>query len=53
MRNVKWLIAAGLVVAVTGCVETNGYPTTSVVSSTGPLDNGPSRRRLKCVMPNG
>jgi hypothetical protein len=29
MRNVKWLIAAGLVVAATGCVETNGYPTTS------------------------
>jgi len=29
MRNVKWLVAAGLVVAVTGCVETNGYPTTS------------------------
>jgi hypothetical protein len=29
MRNVKWLVAAGLMVAVTGCVETNGYPTTS------------------------
>lgn len=29
MRNVKWLVAAGLVVSATGCVETNGYPTTS------------------------
>ena len=29
MRNVRWLVAAGLLVAATGCVETNGYPTTS------------------------
>ncbi len=29
MRNVKWLVAAGLVISATGCVETNGYPTTS------------------------
>src|SRR5882757_7495416 len=29
MRNVKWLVAAGLVVSLAGCVETNGYPTTS------------------------
>ena len=28
MRNVKWLVAA-LAVSATGCVETNGYPTTS------------------------
>jgi hypothetical protein len=27
MRNVKWLVAATL--AVSACVETNGYPTTS------------------------
>lgn len=29
MRKVKWLVAAGLVISTTGCVETNGYPTTS------------------------
>jgi hypothetical protein len=29
MRNVKCLVAAGLVVSLAGCVETNGYPTTS------------------------
>ena len=29
MRNVKWLVAAALAVSATGCVETNGYPTTS------------------------
>jgi hypothetical protein len=30
MRNVKWLLATGLIVATTaGCVETNGYPTTA------------------------
>ena len=29
MRNVKWLVAAALAVSTTGCVETNGYPTTS------------------------
>src|SRR5437762_10400501 len=29
MRNVKWLVAAGLVVSLAGCVDTNGYPTTS------------------------
>jgi len=29
MRNIKWLIAAGLLVSATGCVETNGYPGTS------------------------
>ena len=30
MRNVKWLIAAGLIAATTaGCVETNGYPNTA------------------------
>ena len=31
MRKVKWLVAAGLLVSATGCVETNGYPTTSAV----------------------
>ena len=29
MRNIKWLVAAALAVSVTGCVETDGYPTTS------------------------
>jgi len=29
MLSNKWLIAAGLAVALPGCVETNGYPTTS------------------------
>ena len=29
MRNVKWLVTAALAVSATGCVETNGYPTTS------------------------
>jgi hypothetical protein len=30
MRNVKWLIAAGLAAATTaGCVETTGYPNTA------------------------
>jgi hypothetical protein len=29
MRNIKWLVAAALAVSMTGCVETDGYPTTS------------------------
>ena len=29
MLSNKWLIAAGLAVALPGCIETNGYPTTS------------------------
>jgi hypothetical protein len=29
MRTVKWLVAAGLLVSATGCVETYGYPGTS------------------------
>lgn len=29
MRTLRWLVAAGLLASVTGCVETNGYPTTS------------------------
>src|SRR5258707_9826341 len=30
MRNVKWLLAAGLIAATTaGCVESNGYPNTA------------------------
>ena len=30
MRNIKWLLATGLIVATTaGCVETTGYPTTA------------------------
>jgi hypothetical protein len=29
MRTFRWLVAAGLLMAATGCVETNGYPGTS------------------------
>ena len=29
MRNVKGLVAAGLVASLAGCVDMNGYPTTS------------------------
>jgi hypothetical protein len=30
MRNIKWLLATGLIVATTaGCIETNGYPNTA------------------------
>ena len=29
MRNIKWLVAAGLLVSASGCVESNGYPATS------------------------
>jgi hypothetical protein len=29
MRTVRWLVAAGLLVSATACVETNGYPGTS------------------------
>jgi hypothetical protein len=29
MRTARWLVAAGLLVSATGCVETNGYPGTS------------------------
>ena len=29
MRNVKWLAALALAVSATGCVEMDGYPTTS------------------------
>ena len=29
MRNIKWLVAAALAVSMTGCVEMDGYPTTS------------------------
>jgi hypothetical protein len=29
MRNVKWLVAAGLVAVTAGCVESSGYPNTS------------------------
>jgi hypothetical protein len=30
MRNIKWLLATGLIAATTaGCVETTGYPTTA------------------------
>ncbi|HEV3491262.1 MAG TPA: hypothetical protein VG224_11670 [Reyranella sp.] len=29
MRNIKWLVAATFAVSMTGCVEMDGYPTTS------------------------
>jgi hypothetical protein len=29
MRTARWLVAAGLLVSATGCVEMNGYPGTS------------------------
>ncbi len=29
MRNMKWLMAAGLVAVTAGCVESSGYPNTS------------------------
>lgn len=29
MRNITWLVAAGLLVSATGCIESSGYPTTS------------------------
>ena len=29
MRNVKWLVAAGLVAVTAGCVESSGYPNSS------------------------
>jgi hypothetical protein len=39
MRNVKWLLAAGLIAATTaGCVESNGYPNTAY--SNGYNNNG-------------
>lgn len=29
MRNVKWLVATGLVAVTAGCVESSGYPNSS------------------------
>jgi hypothetical protein len=41
MRNVKWLLAAGLIAATTaGCVESNGYPNTAYNNG---YNNGYSR----------
>ncbi len=48
MRNVKWLLAAGLIAATTaGCMETTGYPNTAYNSgynngyaNTGYYNNG-------------
>jgi hypothetical protein len=43
MRNVKWLIATGLIAATTaGCVESNGYPSTAYNSgyNSGYYSNG-------------
>lgn len=42
MRNIKWLVAAGLLVAATGCVETNGYPGTSMGGYPGGYGGYPS-----------
>ena len=38
MRNVKWLMAAGLVAVTAGCVEQSGYPNTSY--NRGNYNNG-------------
>ena len=44
MRNVKWLLAAGLIAATTAdCVESNGYPNTAYNNgyNNGYYRNGP------------
>lgn len=40
MRNVKWLMAAGLVAATAGCVEQTGYPDASYSANRGYYQNG-------------
>lgn len=43
MRNIKWLIAAGLIVATTAaCTEQYGYPSTAYNSGTGYYNNSGS-----------
>jgi hypothetical protein len=55
MRNVKWLIAAGLIAATTaGCVESTGYPNTAYNSgySNGYYRNGTYYNTARTA-PNG
>ncbi|WP_296337118.1 hypothetical protein [Reyranella sp.] len=40
MRNVKWLMAAALVAATAGCVESSGYPNASYGANRGYYING-------------
>ena len=40
MRNMKWLVAAGLVAATAGCVESSGYPNSSYSRNRGYYSNG-------------
>lgn len=40
MRNVKWLMAVGLVAATAGCVESTGYPNSSYSANRGYNQNG-------------
>ncbi len=40
MRNVKWLMAAGLVAVTAGCVESSGYPNTYYGAHRGYYGNG-------------
>lgn len=40
MRNVKWLMAAGLVAVTAGCVESSGYPNASYGANRGYYSNG-------------
>jgi hypothetical protein len=40
MRNVKWLMAAGLVAVTAGCVESSGYPNSSYGTNRGYYSNG-------------
>jgi hypothetical protein len=38
MRNIKWLLATGLIVTTTaGCVETTGYPATAAYNNGYPV----------------
>jgi hypothetical protein len=40
MRNVKWLVAVGVVAATAGCVEQTGYPNSSYSANRGYSQNG-------------
>lgn len=40
MRNVKWLMAVGLVAMTAGCVESSGYPNSSYNANRGYNNNG-------------
>ena len=40
MRNVKWLMAAGLVAVTAVCVESSGYPNSSYSANRGYYSDG-------------